>query len=342
MAHEEGEPTNTVSESPTQSQRESTPSTIRPRNKSRHLSQSDGATTTCGKTQEQRLAHGLGWIGLGIGLAEIVAPHRMATMIGVSPVHRSLIRAMGLRELASSAGMFRDRTPATAVWSRVVGDVFDLALLSAAFASRRSKPGRLLATTTAVAGMMAIDLIAAQQLSRGVHTRNGTIPITNALIIDRQPQELYRHWRELAHLPQFMTHLVRVEVKDDQYSHWVAQGPAGSFIEWDAEITEDRPDERIVWRSVEGSEVDHAGTVRFEPATGGRGTIVTVDMLYRPSLGTVGAAMSAWLGKDPKQTLTMDLRRFKQVMEAGEVITTQGQPAGRAQSTSRKYDQAVR
>jgi uncharacterized membrane protein len=166
--------------------------------------------------------------------------------------------------------------------------------------------------------------------------------MTATLIIDREPPELYRHWRDLGHLPQFMQHLVRVQVNNDRRSHWVARGPADSTLEWEAEITEDLPNERIAWRSVEGSDVDHAGAVRFEPAAGGRGTIVTVDMHYRPPLGTVGAAVAAWFGEDPNQTVKMDLRRFKQVMEAGEAITTEGQSAGRAHSTSSKYDHAVR
>jgi uncharacterized membrane protein len=139
-----------------------------------------------------------------------------------------------------------------------------------------------------------------------------------------------------------MKHLGRIEVQDDRRSHWVAKGPAGSTVEWDAEITEDRSNERIAWRSVEGAEVEHAGSVRFEPAPGGRGTVITVDMHYRPTLGTVGAAVAAWFGEDPNQTVKMDLRRFKQVMETGEIITTEGQPAGRAESTSLKYDSAAR
>lgn len=187
-----------------------------------------------------------------------------------------------------------------------------------------------------------MDVITAQQLSRRIETRNGTISTTAALTIDRPREELYRHWRELSNLPQFMTHLERVEEKDDRRSYWVAKGPAGSTVEWDAEITEDRSNEYLAWRTVEGSEVDHAGSVRFESAPGGRGTIVTVKLQYRPPMGTVGAAVAAWFGEDPSQTVKMDLRRFKQVLETGEVITTDGQPAGRAESTSWKYDSAVK
>lgn len=293
-------------------------------------------------TQEQQLANSMGWFGIGLGLAELFAPGKVAHMIGVSREHRTLIRLMGLRELASSAGILNDRSSATAVWTRVAGDVLDLALLGMAFTSSQSNRVRLTAATASVAGAMVVDLITAQQLSRGVTTRNGTIPLTAAIVIDRPREELYSHWRKLVTLPLFMTHLERIEVKDDHLSHWVATSPVDTTMEWDAEITEDRPNEFIAWRSVEGSGVDHAGSVRFEPAIGGRGTLVTVEMGYRPPLGTVGSAIAAWFGEDPNQTLKMDLRRFKQVMETGEVITTEGQPAGREESTSWKYDTAVK
>ncbi|MBX3300681.1 MAG: SRPBCC family protein [Nitrospira sp.] len=293
-------------------------------------------------TQEQRLANSLGWFGIGLGLAEVLAPRRVAAMVGVSQEHRTLIRMMGLRELASSAGILNDRSSAGAVWSRVAGDVLDLVLLGAAFTSGRSNRTRLAAATASVAGAMVMDVITAQQLSRGIETRGGMIRISAALIIDRAQEPLYRHWRELSNLPQFMKHVMRIEMSDDRRSHWVAKGPVGSTIEWDAELTEDRPNELIAWHSVDGSELDHAGSVRFEQAPGGRGTIVAVEMQYRPPLGTVGAAVAPWFGEDPNQTVKMDLRRFKQIMETGEVITTQGQPAGREESTSWKYDHAVR
>ncbi|OQW37293.1 MAG: hypothetical protein A4E19_14115 [Nitrospira sp. SG-bin1] len=323
---------------------EDSKSTTPPRRKTSPRSHPDrnGAVTNGGPTQEQRLAGGMGLFGIGLGLAELLAPGRVAAMVGVSSEHRTLIRLMGLREFASSAGILTDRSSAGAVWSRVVGDVLDLALLGAAFTSSRSNRARLAAATASVAGAMVMDVITAQQLSRGVETRNGVIPVTAALIIDRPREELYRHWRELSHLPQFMKHLERIQVMDASRSHWVAKGPAGSTIEWDAEIIEDRPSEFIAWRSDAGSAIDYAGSVRFDQAVGGRGTIVKVNMQYRPPLGTVGAAVAAWFGKDPNQTVKMDLRRFKQVMETGEVITTERQPAGRPESTSWKYDQAVR
>lgn len=289
----------------------------------------NGAASNGRWTQEERLAKGLGWLGIGLGLAELAAPERLARAIGAPPGHRTLIRVMGLREIAGGVGILTQRAPATAVWSRVAGDAIDLVCLGAAFMSPRAERGRLTAATAAVAGAALVDLLTAQQLTRGIETRNGSIPITVSLVINRSPEELYRYWREVSNLPRFMQHLERVEVTGERRSHWVAKGPAGSTVEWDAEITDERPNEFIAWRSIEGAEVDHAGSVRFEQAPGNRGTIVTVEMQYRPPLGTLGAAVAAWFGEDPPQTVKRDLRRFKQIMEIGEIITTDGQPAGR-------------
>ncbi|ALA59277.1 SRPBCC family protein [Nitrospira moscoviensis] len=302
----------------------------------------NGASSNGRPAQEERLATGMGWFGIGLGLAELMAPRRVAAMLGVSPEYRTVIRLMGLREIASGIGILAPGKPAAGMWARAGGDALDLACLGAAFFSREADRRRLSAAAAAVAGAALLDVVGAQQLSRGVRTRNGVIPITATLAVNRAPEDLYRFWRDFSNLPRFMPHLESVEVTGDRRSHWTAKGPAGSTVAWDAEITDDRPNEAIAWRSVEGADVDHAGSVRFESAPGDRGTFVTVEMEYRPPFGTVGAAVAAWFGQDPTQTVKMDLRRFKQVMEAGEIITTEGQPAGRTESTSWKYDSAVR
>ncbi len=150
-----------------------------------------------------------------------------------------------------------------------------------------------------------------------------------SVTINRSAEELYRFWRDFERLPRFMKHLESVSVSSDRRSHWVAHGPANSTVEWDAEITEDRPNELIAWRSLEGAEVDNAGTVRFEPATGGRGTIVRVTLEYRPPAGALGLAVAKLFGEAPQQQIEGDLRRFKNIMEAGEIPTTAGQPEGK-------------
>lgn len=293
-------------------------------------------------TQEAQLASGLGWFGIGLGLAELLVPRRLARTIGVPSERHRLIRAMGVREVANGVGILMWPSTATGMWVRVAGDIIDLACLGVAFTSRRSHRGRLATTAAAVAGATALDLLCAQQLTRGMTTRQGSTPVVVTLAINRSPEDLYKAWRNFGNLPRWMKHLQSVEVVEDRRSHWVAAGPAGTTVEWDAEITEDRPNELIAWRSLEQSDIDHSGVVRFEIAPGNRGTIVTVEMKIALPGGTLGSAVAAWFGKDPQQSIKMDLRRFKQVMETGEIITTEGQPAGRAESLSWKYDTASR
>jgi uncharacterized membrane protein len=153
-----------------------------------------------------------------------------------------------------------------------------------------------------------------------------------AVTINRPPEELYRFWRNLENLPRFMRHIQSVRVIDEKHSHWVAKGPAGKTVEWDAEIINDIENRLIGWRSIPGSDVDSGGSVRFEPALGNRGTEVRISLQYNPPGGSVGAAIAKLLGQDPKKHILEDLRRFKHLMETGEIPTTEGQPACR-QST---------
>lgn len=301
---------------------------------------------------EERLARGLGWFSIGLGLAEIVAPRRLTRLIGVRGDHSNLLRMLGAREIASGIGILAQRRPAAGAWSRVGGDAMDLALLGAALRSGKSDRGRLAAATAAVAGVTALDVLCSQQLSRRSNTTaaGGSMRVAEAVTINRSPEELYRFWRDFQNLPRFMKHLESVQPDSEaagqtagnKRSHWVAKAPAGTTVEWDAEITEDRPNEMIAWRSLEGADVDSMGSVRFERAPGNRGTIVRVRMQYNPPAGVIGATVAKLFGEDPAWQVKDDLRRFKQLMETGEIITTEGQPAGRSSSTSWRYDSAAR
>jgi uncharacterized membrane protein len=158
---------------------------------------------------------------------------------------------------------------------------------------------------------------------------NRALHVERAFTIQRSPEELYSYWRKLENLPRFMKHLERVEVLDERRSHWVARGPAGTHVEWDAEILEDAPNQRITWRSLEGADVANDGTVRFQAAPGDRGTEVRVSLSYSPPAGKLGATVARLFGENPEQQVRDDLRRFKNLMEAGEIPTTEGQPSGR-------------
>jgi len=133
-----------------------------------------------------------------------------------------------------------------------------------------------------------------------------------------------------------------VKANDRTHSHWIAKGPVGTDVEWDAEIVTDKPNEVISWRSLDGADVKQAGAVRFERAPGGRGTVVRVKLQYRPVGGKLGSAVAKLMGKDPEKQIKIDLYRLKQELETGEIARTEGQPAGRSKSTSRKYDDLVR
>lgn len=293
---------------------------------------------------EKHLARGLGWFSLGLGLAQVVAPRGIAKLVGLRGNHDGLFRVLGAREIASGIGILTQRRPVAGTWSRVAGDTMDLALLGSAFALPRSNRGRLAAATAAVAGVTVLDVLCSQQLSRpdNAKTPGAALRIQHAVTINRSPEELYQFWRDLKNLPRFMKHLESVQILNDNRSHWVAKGPAGTTVEWDAEVIEDRPNEVIAWRSVEGADVDNTGSVRFERAPGGRGTTVRVRMQYNPPAGVLGAAVAKLFGEDPNWQVKDDLRRFKQLMEIGEIITTEGQSAGRESSTSWRYDTAVR
>ncbi|MCU1227869.1 MAG: cyclase/dehydrase [Acidobacteria bacterium] len=143
------------------------------------------------------------------------------------------------------------------------------------------------------------------------------IRVEETVTIDAPADRLFAFWRNFENLPRFMEHLKSVTVIDDKRSHWVAKGPAGSDAEWDAVIINEVPNELIGWRSVDGSQVDNAGSVHFSSAANGRGTIVKVVLRYDPPAGKVGAAIAKLFGEDPAHQVTEELRTFKQLMETG-------------------------
>ena len=165
------------------------------------------------------------------------------------------------------------------------------------------------------------------------------IRVERAVTVNRPKAELYQMWRDFENLPRFMEHLesVQVDRSDGDRSHWVAKGPLDRRVEWDAEIIEERENELLVWKSLPGSTVESMGRVEFLDAPGGRGTIVHVSMEYNPPAGSLGAAFAKLFGKEPGHQINADLRRFKQIMEAGEVATVEGQPSGRGRQTTSAF-----
>ena len=161
------------------------------------------------------------------------------------------------------------------------------------------------------------------------------VHVSENITIKHGPEEVYRFWRRLENLPRFMEHLTDVRVTDPAHSHWVAKAPGGT-IEWDAEITEDVPNQRLAWRSIHGAEIENRGIVRFRRALADRGTEVQVDVYYDAPGGMLGAAVARWFGEEPLQQVRDDLRRFKQFTETGEVVRSEGSLHGPGQGPLRQ------
>ena len=147
-----------------------------------------------------------------------------------------------------------------------------------------------------------------------------SVKVQRTVRIARPREELYAYWRDFENLPSFMRHLERVHVLGRERSHWVARGPLGQRVRWDAVIHREIPNELIAWRSVEPADVPNAGTVLFRDLGDGT-TEVTVEMDYEPPAGRVGFAVARLLGEEPDAQVRDDLDQFKAIMESGDVAS---------------------
>lgn len=162
------------------------------------------------------------------------------------------------------------------------------------------------------------------------------IRVDRGITISRPRAEVFRFFRDFQNLPGTMEHVQSVTAADGNRFHWRVRALAGRTVEWDAVIHNEIENELIAWRTLEGADVDHAGSVRFQDAPGGRGTELRVELQYNPPAGVLGAALSRLWGEEPTQQIEADLHRLKQALEAGEVLTTEGQPHGGAQDQGRE------
>lgn len=185
--------------------------------------------------------------------------------------------------------------------------------------------GRTVAATAAVTAITATDVYAAVTRTR----RSAPKELTAATTVTQPPEEVYALWRDVERLPDFMAHLDDVRVTGPRTSRWQASAPFGKTVEWEAETTEDVPGRLIAWRSVDGADIDNSGEVRFVPAPGDRGTEVRVTLRYALPGGALGKAAARYFGEEPHQQLDDDLRRFKQIVETGEVVRSEGAPGGK-------------
>jgi uncharacterized membrane protein len=279
----------------------------------------------------KRVTRFLGGFSLGLGLPQTFSPAAFARLIGVvdDEASRALTRVVGVRELAAGVGILTRRRPVGWVWARVAGDAMDLTLLGAALRTKAVRPNRVIAAMSAATGITVVDLLTAVGMSRADARQPHEYAEVRGAITVRQPRDqIYLFWQDFENLPTFMAHLQSVVVTGDGRSHWIAAAPAGRTVEWDAEIVEFVPNELVAWQSVRGADVENAGVVRFVDAPGGRGTEIHLEMRYSAPGGPLGSAIARLFGEDPGQQVRDDLRRFKQVVETGEVIRSEGTPEG--------------
>lgn len=162
-------------------------------------------------------------------------------------------------------------------------------------------------------------------------------PVTRTVTINKPARELYDFWRDFTNFPQIMDNIESVQKLDEKRSHWVVKGPAATSFEFDSRITEDVPGKLIAWESEEGADVRNNGRIEFIEAAPGRGTMVRAKIDYDPPGGVVGKTIAKILQREPNVQARRDLRRFKQLMETGEVTTSAG-PSGRtSESPTKQY-----
>jgi uncharacterized membrane protein len=288
----------------------------------------DGAVRRSSSGTRQ-LVTALGWFSIGLGIAQLLAPRTMARAIG-APESTNVMRTVGARELAAGVGILSRREPSGWLWARVAGDAMDLALIGAAARSRSSQRTRLAVAAAAVAGIALVDVLGSMRQSREQSRRSdsGAMYISKSISINLPPEECYRFWHDFENFPRFMKHLESVRITGENRVHWKAKAPAGTSVEWDAELVAEQPGKYLAWQSLEDADIDNSGSVRFVPGPGGRGTVVRVDLEYRPPGGAAGALAAKLFGEEPEQQIDEDLRRFKWLIETGEIPTTVGQPSG--------------
>jgi uncharacterized membrane protein len=279
----------------------------------------------------RKFSLGLGWFSVALGFAEIAAPGALAEIIGIRK-RKPLLRLLGAREFLNGVGILSSPMSPGWLWGRVVGDVLDLSLLGLALANANGTRARIAAATAAVVGVTAADVLCGIESTRAsdgrvMRTEDGEVIAKATISVNRPPDELYKFCRDFQNLPRFMSHVESVTPVRDKRWRWKATAPGGRTLEWDSEIINDEPNKLLAWRTLPDAALEGSGHVSFELAPKGEGAIVKTEMRLR----SAGPAMAAGaiLGGLSEHRLKEDLRRFKQLMETGEIATIAGQPSGR-------------
>src|SRR5829696_4467725 len=283
------------------------------------VSQGNGHASMNGDME--RLARTLGWFSLGLGFAQIAAPSKVAQLVGVEDDDETIavMRVIGAREIASGLGILTQSNPAPWLWSRVGGDAMDLALLRRALSSPQTDHNRVAAATAAVAGIAAVDAFCSTRLTAesGAWEQTQAMPGSGevhakaAVTVNAPLAEIFAFWEEFRNLPRFMGDFASVEVSGDRQSRWSLTAPAGVTLEWDVEIVDTTPNQRIAWQTAEGTTLNASGEVRFRTAPGDRGTEVVFDAKFDPPGGELGKKIAGFFAEALGTKIGSDLRRFK-------------------------------
>jgi uncharacterized membrane protein len=285
----------------------------------RHIQSRPQASRNGGYAEQ--LAMGLGWFSIGLGVAQVLAPEKIARLVGVSrPTdRRALVQMCGLREIASGVAILSRQNPVGGLWSRLAGDALDLAALGAIMGSNSAQRTRTVAATGAVLGVTALDVYCSRKMA-SAPAGDGRIRTTKTIIIDRSIEDVHSFWQNLDHFPKLVDHLESVQRVGEKTSHWKVVLPAGMLVEWDSEIESDKAGRLITWRSKAGADISNSGSVRFSRAAGDRGTVVRVELEYAAPAGRIGAGFAKLFGMEPGQLVETALRRMKQILETGDIV----------------------
>ncbi len=218
--------------------------------------------------------------------------------------------------LRNDKNQAEERLSRKSLWVAVAGG----GALAVFGASRKTLAGVSLA---AIGGLMVLSG------ARSLRNSPRRLYVHQSLHINQPVEKLYSFWRNFDNLPGFMQHVKSVRTTGTRFSHWVVTGPMNTTFSWDAEISAERENEYIVWRSLPGSTITNRGSIEFRNARGHEGSEIHVTIQYDAPGGRAGEAFASIFGENPEQQVRADLRRFKQLMETGEIPTTTGQSSGR-------------
>lgn len=275
-----------------------------------------------------RLAQGLGWFSIGLGTAQILAPRAMSRLVGVKDAagNKTLMRALGVREIAAGIGLLADPKPTGFAVARVAGDAMDLALLVKTLSNRENDRARVLLAAAVVVGAGLIDVLASGELRattpRVVHPEKNTggLQVRKSVTVNRPVDEVYAFWRDFENLPRFMKHLDSVRTTGENTTRWLAGASQEFSVEWEVQLVEARQNELLSWQTIGVSDVTGTGRVEFMPAPGGRGTEVRANISYQVPGGALGAKIARIFRDVPGVKVENQLNVFKQIIETGEEL----------------------